>query len=453
MALYAVVSLGLICLGQSWLDLSRWFVAGTAYATYGQDRGNLVRILFYFGITIFAVFPPAFLLGMSFPITQKAIQDDPALVGQRVGLIQFFNILGNTIGAVGTGLVLLHWLGTPGTLRLIGLAGLLFVVVLVSERPQKLASRTQVALVAVLVVTVGLFPDYTEFWSRLHGTSLRDGALVAEDRTGVAVLAPGRNLSGRPTRFLYIGGYSQSEVPFEMGHGVLGSIGPLVHPDPRSILVIGNGTGGTPYASGVNPLTKHIRVVEIVEPVFSVMRQFVRKADARVVDELFRDPRFERVVADARHVLFTESQRYDVIEADAIFPHASHAGMLYSVEFFRQERNQLREGGICVQWAATDRTVASFVSVFPYVVRLGFVLLGSNQPIPLSAETLAERLRGEAGAYLAAANWDPQNFLDFLTQTPAKVWTPSDQRQDQDVNTDLFPKDEYLLNQRSITLF
>src|SRR5262249_27844536 len=32
--------------------------------------------------------PPAFVLGMSFPIIQRAIQDDPALVGRRVGIVQ-----------------------------------------------------------------------------------------------------------------------------------------------------------------------------------------------------------------------------------------------------------------------------------------------------------------------------------------------------------------------------
>jgi predicted membrane-bound spermidine synthase len=174
--------------------------------------------------------------------------------------------------------------------------------------------------------------------------------------------------------------------------------------------VIGSGTGGTAYASGVNPVTERIRVVEIVEPVFSVMRQFARNADGGGVDELFRDPRFERVVADARHVLFTEPQRYDVIESDPIFPHTSHAGMLYSIEFFRQMRNQLREGGICVQWAATDRTVASFVSVFPYVVRLGFVLLGSNQPIPLSAEPLRTPPRG-GGALFSGRELGPTALL------------------------------------------
>ena len=54
---------------------------------------------------------------MSFPITQKAIQNDLAVVGHRVGLVQFANIFGNTGGGVVTGLILLHYFGTAGSLR------------------------------------------------------------------------------------------------------------------------------------------------------------------------------------------------------------------------------------------------------------------------------------------------------------------------------------------------
>ena len=90
-----------------------------AWMWRGWAAGNRAVVL---------VAPPAFLLGMSFPIAQKAVQQDPAVVGRNVGIVQLANILGNTAGAVVTGLVLLHLLGTAGTLRAIGLLGLLMPV-------------------------------------------------------------------------------------------------------------------------------------------------------------------------------------------------------------------------------------------------------------------------------------------------------------------------------------
>jgi spermidine synthase len=456
-ALYALVSLGLLCLTHEWLDLPRWFVDASSYGSYRSGSRTFLRFLVNFGVTVFVALPPAFLLGMSFPITQKAVQDDPALVGQRVGVIQLFNILGNAAGAVVTGLVLLHWLGTAGTLRLVGVVGLVFVVALFCERAREgelsglpgWATRrpAQAIFVALLVLVVVLFPTNTRFWMRLHGTAPGAGALVGEDRTGVAVLRPGPQ-----RRLLYIGGHTQSQVPFSLVHGALGVIGALVHPNPRSILVIGHGTGGTPYASGVNPTTERIRVVEIVEPVFSVMRHFARESEGTIVGSLFSDPRFERSVADARHVLFTDARRYDVVQADAIYPWSSHGGLLYSVEFFRQVRERLREGGICVQWAATERTVASFLSVFPHVVRVNDALLGSDRPIAFALEAMAERLHGPARPYVVAGGWDPAAIVGWLSARPVTVWAPGDPRGDRDVNTDLFPKDEYFLNRKKLEL-
>jgi spermidine synthase len=457
-ALDALVSLGLIYLAHGWLDLPPWFVDASHYGTYRSGSRLLIRFLVNSSLTVFVVLPPAFLLGMSFPITQKAVQDDPALIGQRVGLIQLFNILGNTAGAVVTGLVLLHCLGTAGTLRLIGMVGLLFVVALFCERPREpeqsalptwaTQGRVHATFAALLAVMLVLFPANAAFWMQLHGTAPGAGALVGEDRTGVAVLRPKQDRHS-----LYIGGHTQSQVPFSRAHGALGVVGALVHPDPRSILVIGHGTGGTPYASGVNPTTERIRVVEIVAPVFSVMRQFAHESGGTVVDEIFRDPRFELSVADARHVLFTDPRRYDVIQADAIYPWSSQSGLLYSVEFFRKVRERLREGGICVQWAPTDRTLASFLSVFPHVVRVNDALLGSDRPIPFALDAVAERLRGPARPYLVAGGWDPEALLAWLSERPLEVWEPTDPRGHPDVNTDLFPKDEYFLNKRKIILF
>ena len=105
-----------------WRSISRTTRSAASSPSRPGYYDTIPRLLAIMALTVLMVLPPAFLLGMSFPITQRAVQDDPALVGQRVGTIQLFNILGNAAGALVTGLLLLHWLGVSGTLRLIGLA-------------------------------------------------------------------------------------------------------------------------------------------------------------------------------------------------------------------------------------------------------------------------------------------------------------------------------------------
>jgi hypothetical protein len=230
----------------------------------------------------------------------------------------------------------------------------------------------------------------------------------------------------------------------------------VLHPNPQDILIIGQGTGGTPIAAGVNPKTQRIQIVDIVAPVFGVMRQVALGPGQGALHETVRayysDPRYARTVADARHVLLTERAQYDIIEADAIYPTTALAGQLYSVDFFRLAMSRLKPSGYVVQWFPTTRTLASFLRAFPYVVRVNFVLIGSGNPIGYSRERLAEELAGSAGDYLARMGWDRNDVAALLLSGPEQRWNPMDERDDEDVNTDLFPKDEYYRNRLKIDL-
>src|SRR4029077_7139288 len=99
-------------------------------------------------------------------------------------------------------------------------------------------------------------------------------------------------------------------------------------------------------AAGVNAKTQNIRVVDIVAPVFNVMQQAALRSGEDVlhepVREYYADRRYTRLVADARHLLLTEENRYDIIEADAIYPTTALAGQLYSTDFFRLSLHRLK---------------------------------------------------------------------------------------------------------------
>ena len=70
--------------------------------------------------------PPTVLMGLSFPILQKAVQDDPATSGWKTGVLQAANIAGCVAGSLVVGLLTLTLLGTPGTMRLLLVVGLVF---------------------------------------------------------------------------------------------------------------------------------------------------------------------------------------------------------------------------------------------------------------------------------------------------------------------------------------
>jgi predicted membrane-bound spermidine synthase len=463
--LYSLVAIGLTawCMGQGWLDpylatLIRFggYLTVGAHTTAAAWTSYLVGYLVLPGVLLL---PPNFLIGFNVPVAQWAVQTDRRLVGQRVGLMQVANILGNTAGSVLTGLVLLHFWGTAGAVRVIAVLGLMLALALVREewkdRTERRRSGEPAAggglvaggvLAASLLGVALVFPATTALWSALHGVGARSGLfIVAEDSSGVTALEE-REGEGR----LIINGQRQGTIPFVEIHNSLGAVGVLLHPDPERVLVIGIGSGGTPYSAGSNPNTTQVVAVEIVGSVLPVLRAYAEEPGGAPLRTLLHDERYQVTVGDGRRVLALSDAPFDIIEADAIYPWRSGSGFLYSREFFEAARGKLRAGGFMVQWAPTRRVEATFVSVFPYGVRVGGnILIGSNQPIIVDPQAIRARLEDPAFvAHWRQGGIDPSVFRRLVQGIRGSAWTPDTRRVDGEINTDLFPRDEYYLNNR-----
>lgn len=390
-------------------------------------------------LLLVVVLPASFIMGFSFPVVQKAVQRDLDRLGSRVGLVQLANIVGNSMGSLVAGLVLLDLAGTAGTLKLLVAIGLAFAVLQLFG-----ARSTRWAWLPAAVLTAGLvlFPGGEAFWRRLHGLTV-EKAIVDEDKTGLSLLKLENTQDGK----LYIQGHTQSRLPFLTVHTFLGAIGPLVHPAPRRVLVIGSGTGGTPYAAGLHPATEKVRVIEIVAPVIATLRDYVGRGGKSGVESLLANPKFEIVVADGRHALALDATRYDVIEADAILPKTALSGLLNSQEFFRQVKAKLAPGGLYVQWAPTERSIETFRSVFPYVTMVHPAMIGSDRPIPYARDKILELLaRPEIDLHLAVARIDRGDLRKWFEDKKVEVLNDGKVVKAASPNTDFFPRDEYYLN-------
>ena len=390
-------------------------------------------------LLVVVVLPASFVMGLSFPVVQKAVQRDIGQLGRRVGIVQLANIVGNSAGSLVSGLVLLDLAGTAGTLKLLVAIGLGFAILHLATSP---ARRWAYAPAILLVLGVAFFPPTEQFWRRLHNAT-NEPVIFAEDKTGVSLLKMNTPQDG----ILYIQGHSQSRLPYMPGHIFLGSVGPLTHPAPRRVMVIGSGTGGTPYSAGLNPATETVLVVEIVAPVIETLRRYVLAGGRPGTDALLGDSRFKLMVADGRHTMALDPERYDVIEADAMYPKTGLSGLLYSEEFFRQVRAKLAPGGVYVQWAATERIVETLRAVFPYVVGVNFALLASDRPIPYDTTKVLDRLREPAIARrLAATGSDLESVRRMFIDGPPRILNNGAAVPARSPNTDFFPRDEFYLN-------
>ncbi len=396
-------------------------------------------------ITLVVVGPPSFLIGMTFPFVQRAVQQDLASVGARVGWVQLANILGNAAGSVGTGIVSFHLLGTAGTLQLLAVLSLLLMAGWLWRDGR--GRRPELVLAGACALALVAMPGNAALWSRLHAERPGQETAWAEDRSGVAFFRDDGGTAETPRGPFFIQGFSQGRIPFLPIHQFLGAVGPLIHPDPRQVLCIGIGSGGTPWAAGIAPATLSIRAIELVGPVLTALESIGARYPQGPIAELFRNPRWALEYGDGRRALSKGEQLYDVIQADAILPESSHSGLLYSAEFLQSVRRRLAPGGIYVQWAPSQRTVETFTAVFPHTLLLmpSSVLVGSDTPIPYDAAALARRFAApEAAAHLARGNREFSDYTVMFSAT-ALVWSPGTPRPEASL-TDGFPRDEFYLN-------
>jgi MFS family permease len=414
-----------------------------------RDGGLATTVI----LIVLVVGPPSFLIGMTFPFVQRAVQQDLASVGARVGWVQLANILGNAAGSIGTGIVTFHLLGTAGTLQL--LAGLSVLLTLFWLWKGGWGRKPELALAGACALALVVLPGNAALWARLHHEKPGQRTAWAEDRSGVAFFRddgsatprPAAATPGEPYGPFFIQGFSQGRIPFLPIHQFLGAVGPLIHPDPQNVLAIGIGSGGTPWAAGVSPATREVRAIELVGPVITALEELGQRHPDGPIAEMFRNPRWRLEYGDGRRALSKGEERYDIIQADAILPEGSHSGLLYSEEFLQSVRRRLAPGGIYVQWGPTRRTVETFAAVFPHTLLLmpGSVLIGSDQPIPFDPAELARRFADPAvQAHLARGNRGFSDYASFFAN-PALAWSPGTPRGEAPL-TDVFPRDEFYLN-------
>ncbi len=375
---------------------------------------------------------PTFLMGYSFCVLQRGIQTDVINSGYRVGVLQAANILGCTLGSLLVGLWLLNVLGSMHTLRLILLAATAFAVAGIIRT----SSRTGFVVMAACMGGMAfLLPSSDTLWMRLHGQQPADGALFAEDVTGVSALTPQRNSS---SWWMWANGKTQSLLPFGGFHSKLGIFPVTLHQSPKSVAIIGLGSGDTAWAAACRDETENVRIFEICTPEVKLLQHPFSLEKWPQVAQLLNDRRIRIDGRDARFVLMTEAEQYDVIEADAIRPAGSYAGYLYSLEFFQLCSKRLRPGGYMCSWSPTPLTHSTFRRAFPFVAEMedGLLLIGSNDPIHLDLEGWKARLESiekYTGAHMVGECIRSTQSAKLLPDPNPGDW----------VNTDLFPFDEF----------
>ena len=112
-------------------------------------------------------------------------------------------------------------------------------------------------------------------------------------------------------------------------HEMIAHVPLFVHPNPRRVLVIGGGDGGSVREALRHRSVERCRLVEIDEMVVNACRRFIPQT-ASCLD----DPRVEVTIADGVEFVATTGETYDVVLVDSTDP-IGPAKPLFGSDFYR----------------------------------------------------------------------------------------------------------------------
>lgn len=317
--------------------------------------------------------PATLLWGASFPLMLAAAPRPRS--GQaggdltrQVSRITAINTAGALVGTLTLTLIGIPMMGSQRSQQaLVLMAAVAGLAILARvRRSQALVVATAVLLAIWIVPPIpGRLIAYgrsVDSWN-----SIKRFLYLAEGATASVAVTEG---IGGMRQFHIAGKVEASDMDVDMRlERMLGHIPALVHPHPRSVLIVGVGAGVTAGALAIHPEVERIVICEIEPMVPTSARQFFGNENHHVFD----DPRVQLIFDDARHFLQTTGERFDIITSDPIHPWVRGAATLYSLEYLQLARAHLNPGGVVTQWiplyetdvASVKSEIATFAQVFP----------------------------------------------------------------------------------------
>lgn len=125
-------------------------------------------------------------------------------------------------------------------------------------------------------------------------------------------------------------------------HELIAHIPLLAHPNPKRVLVIGGGDGGTVREVLKHPSIEEVVLCEIDGDVIDASRQYLPGIASRL-----EDPRVDIQVRDGIEYIAQQNNRFDVIIIDSSDPVGPGVG-LFTKEFYENVKAALTHDGIMV---------------------------------------------------------------------------------------------------------
>jgi len=125
-------------------------------------------------------------------------------------------------------------------------------------------------------------------------------------------------------------------------HDMITHVPLFTHPNPKNVLIIGGGDGGTAREVLRHKSVQHVDMVEIDPVVLDAAREWLPQTSCE-----FNNPKLKLHVADGVDFVKKATMKYDVCIVDSSDP-IGPATPLFNIDFYRDVFNCLTDDGIVV---------------------------------------------------------------------------------------------------------
>jgi spermidine synthase len=339
-------------------------------------QGYLSYILTLFISTLQLLILPTVLFGACFPLAVRLFVIKKRELGKETGSLYAANTLGTILGAFCAGFLLLPLMGAQMGLLVTACMNLMVGGYLVFKARGVKFIQWMTVGSALLLFFGGYFLLTHENQVILTAGVFRDGErsevklLAFEEDIYATVTVEERSDVRGTWRQLSMNGVNVAGTSSELFsiQKLQGHLPLLLHDNPKSVLHIGFGSGGTAWAVSRYPVEK-ITIAEISRSVINKASNYFQVVNHGVLE----DPRVEVDFTDGRNKVLADKETYDVILSDSIHPRFSGNGSLYTYDYYKLLKKRLKPKGVVSQWlpfySITPRNfkmiVRSFYKVFP----------------------------------------------------------------------------------------
>ncbi len=369
-----------------------------------------------FAISFNLLILPTLAVGLTFPLLASLYADNLKTLGARIGRISFFNTLGNILGTLVMGFVLLPRIGSFRASILLAIVAIANGFLLFGSWPVKRKLAIGGSVLLLFTAAIHWLPQWNlthlSLGTNVYFTRQHHGTVIDswEEKDGGFTTVTEENLPGQVKKklTLWTNGKFQGDNQREMEAQFRFALYPILFSKKQErALVIGLGTGASGRVVQQSGYSE-IDVAEISPGIVAAARKHFSTENGHLLDQENVKLRIE----DGRNLLLLNRKPYDLITMEISSVWFAGAASLYSVEFYELAKRNLAPDGIFQQWIQLHHlspydvlvTIATLRYVFPHV-RLFFggnqgVVIASNGPLQIPFRKLARFNAGQQSQFI-----------------------------------------------------